>query len=121
MTTLMENNSEQTVDLIERARSGDKNALNDLLSLHRDRLRRMVDMGLDSRLQGRVDASDVLQDAYLDAAKRLDEYLRDPKIPLFLWLRLVVGDRLMKVHRHHLGAQMRDAGLEVSIYRGGLP
>jgi RNA polymerase sigma-70 factor (ECF subfamily) len=117
----MENNSEQTVDLIERARSGDKNALNDLLSLHRDRLRRMVDMRLDSRLQGRVDASDVLQDAYLDAAKRLDEYLRDPKIPLFLWLRLVVGDRLMKVHRYHLGAQMRDAGLEVSIYRGGLP
>jgi hypothetical protein len=51
MTTLMENNSEQTVDLIERARSGDKNALNDLLSLHRDRLRRMVDMRLDSRLQ----------------------------------------------------------------------
>jgi RNA polymerase sigma-70 factor (ECF subfamily) len=51
----------------------------------------------------------------------VEEYLRDPKIPLFLWLRLVVGDRLMKVHRHHLGAQMRNAGLEVSIYRGALP
>lgn len=121
MTTLMENNSEQTVDLIERARSGDKRALNDLLSRHRDRLRRMVEMRLDSRLQGRVDASDVLQDAYLDVSTRLDEYLRDPKLPLFLWLRLVVGDRLMKVHRHHLGAQMRAAGLEVSLYRGGLP
>jgi len=121
MTTLMENNSEQTVNLIERARNGDKQALNDLLSLHRDRLRRMIDMRLDSRLRGRLDASDVLQDAYLDVAKRLDEYLSDPKIPLFLWLRLVVGDRLMKVHRHHLGAQMRDAGLEVSIYCGGFP
>src|SRR5262245_43293271 len=121
MATLMESNSEQTVALIERARAGDKEALNELFSRYRDRLRRMVDMRLDSRLQGRIDASDVVQDAYVDAAKRLPEYLGDPKLPLFLWLRLVVGDRLMKLHRHHLGAQMRAAGLEVSLYRGALP
>jgi RNA polymerase sigma-70 factor (ECF subfamily) len=52
---------------------------------------------------------------------RLAEFLREPRLPLFLWLRLVVGERLLKLHRHHLGAQMRDAGLEVSLYRGALP
>ena len=51
-------------------------------------------------------------------SRRLDEYSREPKYPLFLWLRLVVGERLLKLHRHHLGTQMRDAGLEVSLYRG---
>ena len=51
----------------------------------------------------------------------MQEYLRDPKYPLFLWLRLLVDERLTKLHRQHLGAQMRDAGLEVSLYRGALP
>src|SRR5262249_8753382 len=67
------------------------------------------------------DASDVIQEAYVEAITRLDEYLREPSYPLFLWLRLLVGERLLKLHRHHLGTQMRDAGLEVSIYRGALP
>src|SRR5712692_3713670 len=121
MGTLMDNNSAESVDLIERARAGDREALNALLARHRDRLRRMVEMRLDSRLQARLDASDVIQDAYVEVAERLDEYLRDPQIPIFLWLRLVVGERLMRLHRHHLGTQMRDAGREVSLYRGALP
>src|SRR5215475_5084110 len=121
MGTLMDNNSADSADLIERARSGDRAALNDLLARHRGRLCRMVELRLDTRLQARLDASDVVQEAYLDVTARLDEYLRDPKIPLFLWLRLVVGERLVKLHRHHLGTQMRDAGREVSLYRGALP
>jgi len=121
MGTLMENNSAESVDLIERARSGDRAALNALFTRHRDRLVRMVEMRLDSRLHGRLDASDVVQEAYVDVTRRLEEYLRDPKVPLFLWLRLVVGERLLRLHRHHLGALMRDAGREVSLYRGALP
>src|SRR5215831_2940454 len=112
MGTLMDSNSAESVDLIERARSGDRQALNTLLTRHRDRLRRMVEMRLDTRLQARLDASDVVQEAYVEVAERLDEYLHDPKLPLFLWLRLVVGERLMKLHRHHLGTQMRDVGRE---------
>jgi RNA polymerase sigma-70 factor (ECF subfamily) len=42
-------------------------------------------------------------------------------LPLFLWLRLVVGERLSKLHRHHLGARMRDANREVSLYQHALP
>jgi RNA polymerase sigma-70 factor (ECF subfamily) len=121
MGTLMDNHLAESVDLIERARAGDREALDALLARHRDRLRRMVEIRLDTRLQARLDASDVVQEAYVEVAQRLDEYLRDPKLPLFLWLRLVVGERLLKLHRHHLGTQMRDAGREVSLFRGALP
>src|SRR5271165_1281350 len=117
----MDSNSAVTTRLLERARAGDKEALNELIARHRARLRRMVELRIDRRLQARIDASDVLQEAYVDVVTRLDEYLREPSYPLFLWLRLIVGERLLKLHRHHLGTQMRDAGLEVSLYRGAFP
>jgi RNA polymerase sigma-70 factor (ECF subfamily) len=117
----MDNQSTDAADLLARARAGDQAAVNDLFTRHRGRLRRMVEIRLDRRLQGRIDASDVIQDAYLDVVSRLDEYLRDPRLPLFLWLRLVVGERLLKLHRHHLGTQGRDVCREVSLYRGALP
>jgi RNA polymerase sigma-70 factor (ECF subfamily) len=117
----MENNSTATDGLLERARAGDRDARNELFARYRDRLRRMVQLRLDSRLQARVDASDVIQDACLEVVQRFDDYLANPKLPLFLWLRLVVGERLFKVHRHHLGAQARDAGREVSLYREAMP
>jgi RNA polymerase sigma-70 factor (ECF subfamily) len=111
----------ETDQLLHRVEAGDRNALDDLFERYRDRLRRMVQLRLDRRLQARIDASDVIQDAYVEIVDRLDEYLRDRRLPFFLWLRLVVGERLMKLHRHHLGTQMRDAGREVSLYRGALP
>jgi RNA polymerase sigma-70 factor (ECF subfamily) len=111
----------ETVRLLERIRAGDGRALAELFQQHRDRLRRMVELRMDSRLQGRVDASDVLQDGFLDSAKRVGSYLADPRLPVFLWLRLVVSDRLAVVHRHHLGTRMRDVSQEVSLYRDPLP
>ncbi|HZN36098.1 MAG TPA: hypothetical protein VFB80_19845, partial [Pirellulaceae bacterium] len=107
--------------LLKQALAGDIPALAALFSQHRDRLKRMVKLRLDRRLQGRVDASDVLQEAYLDLAQRLPEYGREPKFPLYLWMRLVTGQRLAQVHRKHLGAAMRNAELEVSIYQKALP
>jgi RNA polymerase sigma-70 factor, ECF subfamily len=117
----MDSNSADTSRLIARAQAGDPAALDELFARHRARLRRMVEMRLDRRLQGRIDASDVIQEAYVDVARKLGDYLREPKLPPFLWLRLVVGERLLKLHRTHLGAQMRDAGREVSLYREALP
>jgi RNA polymerase sigma-70 factor (ECF subfamily) len=117
----MDHNSAETARLLEQARAGDQAALNALFARHRSRLRRMVALRLDRRLQARIDASDVIQEAYVEAVSRLDDFLRAPAYPLFLWLRLLVGERLLKLHRHHLGAQLRDAGLEVSLYRGALP
>jgi RNA polymerase sigma-70 factor (ECF subfamily) len=117
----MGTNPSETAVLIDRARAGDPAARDALFARHRERLRRMVDLRLDHRLAGRVDASDVVQDGFADAVAKLPDYLADPKLPLFLWLRLVVGERLAKVHRHHLGARMRDAGQEVSLCRDPLP
>jgi RNA polymerase sigma-70 factor (ECF subfamily) len=108
--------------LLPRALAGDESALAALFDGYRDRLRRMIRLRLDRRLSGRVDSSDVLQDAYLDVRRRVSEYARDPSsMPFHLWLRLVTGQRLTDLHRHHLGAQARDAGLEVSLHRGPFP
>jgi RNA polymerase sigma-70 factor (ECF subfamily) len=108
-------------DLIEALRGGDLRALAAIFDQHRDRLRRMVELRLDPRLRGRLDASDVVQEAFLDVAGDLDAYLADPKLPPLLWLRLHVGRRLTTLHRQHLGTKMRDAGREISIYHGALP
>src|SRR5438093_11441136 len=110
-----------TDDLIARVRAGDQQALAELFNRYRERLRRMVRLRLDRRLQGRLDPSDVLQEAYLDVARRAPEYAANPTLPVFLWLRLLTGQKLLALHRHHLGTQMRDAGQEVSLYRGALP
>src|SRR3954451_31341 len=88
---------------------------------HGDGCRKRVPLPLDRRLSGRVDTSDVLQDAYLDVARRFAEYAADPAVPFYLWLRALTGQRLISLHRRHLGAQMRDAGQEVSLHRGALP
>ena len=105
-------------DLLARVRAGDQPALAELFACHRDKLRRMVQLRLDHRLAGRVSPSDVLQEAYIDALKRIDHYFEKPDQPFFGWLRLVVGQRLADVHREHL-AQKRDVGHEVPIHRGG--
>jgi RNA polymerase sigma-70 factor (ECF subfamily) len=108
-------------ELLRRLHAGDAQAATDLFEHYRGRLRRMVQLRLDRRLQGRVDASDVLQEAFLDLARRAPEYAANPTMPFFLWLRLLTGQRLLMVHRTHLCTQMRDAGQEVSLYRGALP
>src|SRR6185312_798633 len=121
MESTMLSDSGETEALIRRVEGGDEGALSELFVRYRDRLRRMVKLRLDRRLQGRLDASDVLQEAYLDVARRAGEYRANPTMPVFLWLRLITGQRLIALHRKHLGAQMRDAGLEVSLHRGALP
>ena len=117
----MPNDPTDTEQLVEKLRAGDRQALTDLFQRHRERLRRMVELRMDARLQGRVDASDVLQDAFLDAAAHLDWYLKGSQLPPFLWLRLVVSQRLANYHRRHFGTKMRDVGQEVSLYRDPLP
>ena len=85
--------------LIDRAVAGDSAALAELFGRYRKRLRAMVRLRMDRRLQGRVDPSDVLQEAYLDVAQQLSSYLAKPEMPFYLWLRLTTGQRLMRLHR----------------------
>src|SRR5262245_56298752 len=121
MATISIHDSPETNALLEQAAGGDREGLGRLLERDRERLRRMVDLRLDRRLGGRIDPSDVIQEAQLEAAERLAEYLRSPTMPFFLWLRLITGQRLLALHRHHLGAQMRAARRDASLDRGPLP
>jgi RNA polymerase sigma-70 factor, ECF subfamily len=88
---------------------------------HHDRLRRMVEVRMDRRMAGRVDPSDILQETYLDASRQLQQYLVDVPLPLFLWLRFLTGQRLMALHRQHLGTQKRDARQEITLQRRPMP
>jgi RNA polymerase sigma-70 factor (ECF subfamily) len=117
----MTDDSSETNRLLRQAARGDPERVGAMLERYRPRLRRMIALRLDPRLHGRIDPSDVIQETYLEAAGRLAEYLRKPSMPFYLWLRFLAGQKLVTLHRHHLGRQMRDAGREVSLYRGRLP
>ena len=106
---------------LRRAHAGDPHALAQILTQYRGRLKRMVKLRLDPRVQGRVDPSDVVQEAYLEASQKLADYLVEPKIPFFLWLRLMTGQKLALEHRKHLGVQARNAAREVSLHHGAYP
>jgi RNA polymerase sigma-70 factor (ECF subfamily) len=108
-------------EAVERLRRGDPQAMTELFSRYRERLRRMVALRLDPRLNARLSPSDVLQEAFLDAVKRMAHYFDKPDQPFYGWLRLVVGQRLVDLHREHLGAGKRDAGREVSLHGGAAP
>lgn len=117
----MKDDSSQVSDVLHRAAGGDQEALRALFAHHHDRLKRMVHLRLSRRLAARVDDSDVLQEAYIEVAGRLNEYLREPSLPFFLWLRHMTGLKLAEVHRRHLRTQLCDADREVTLHRGGLP
>jgi RNA polymerase sigma-70 factor, ECF subfamily len=103
--------------LLGRAAGGDAVAWGALLTYHQHRLTQIVEFRMDPRLRGRVDAADVMQEAFIAATTRQAEFFGQPSRPLFLWLRWMVGNKLLELHRHHLGAQMRDASREVSSDR----
>jgi RNA polymerase sigma-70 factor (ECF subfamily) len=114
-------NSSETDQLLESLATGDRQVWGDLLARHRHRLRSMVALRLDPRLQGRIDPSDVIQEAFLTASVQLDDYLKQPTMPFFLWLRAITGQKMIALHRHHLGKKIRDAAREVSLYNRAIP
>jgi RNA polymerase sigma-70 factor (ECF subfamily) len=81
----------------------------------------MVRLRMDRRLQGRIDPSDVLQETYLEAARRVGEFAREPTTSVYLWLRFLTGQKLVDLTRRHLGSKMRTAAQELSLYRGASP
>ncbi|RIK86923.1 MAG: RNA polymerase subunit sigma-70 [Planctomycetota bacterium] len=94
-------------DLLQRAAAGDSRAVAELLERYRGRLRRMVAIRLDKRVAARMDASDIVQDALSSAVARLPQYLADPQLPFYPWLRRIAWDRLLRVHRDHIDADKR--------------
>src|SRR4051794_30374631 len=98
--------------LIRLAGRGVDAARQRLLSAYRVRLRRMVAVRMDPRLASRVDASDVVQEALALADRRLDDFLRDRPIAFYPWLRQIAWERLVELHRRHVGAGRRSVTRE---------
>jgi RNA polymerase sigma-70 factor (ECF subfamily) len=101
-----------TEELLDRAGRGDGAARQRLLTRHRHRLRQMITVRLDRRLAARVDPSDIVQEALADAARGLDDYLRDRPVPFYPWLRRFAWERLVEVNRRHLQARRRSVARE---------
>lgn len=106
-------------ELLRKAANGEPVPWDEISEQHRGRLTRLISLRMDRRMQARVDASDVVQDALLEAYDKLDRYLAEPKMPFYLWLRSIAKHKLMALHRFHLGTALRDAKMEVAIDKGG--
>ena len=118
----MNGNSDDTRELLRRVEEeGSESVVGELFQRYRERLRRMVKLRMDRRLRGRIDDSDVLQEAYVEALGSFPGFLRSSSAPFYLWLRCIVGRKLMDLHRYHLGAQVRDARREANVHGGALP
>src|SRR6478609_1030811 len=100
--------AERTAVLLDRLRNKDGEALGELFMLYRERLWRMLYVRLDRRLATRVAPDDVLQETFLDVARRIGEYLAEPAVPFYVWLRFLAVQRMQMVQRAHLGTQMRN-------------
>jgi RNA polymerase sigma-70 factor (ECF subfamily) len=119
--SIAESVAERTAVLLDRVRAGQEQALGELFTLYRERLWRMLYVRLDRRLASRASPDDVLQEAFLDVARRVGEYLAAPTVPFYVWLRFLTVQRMQMLHRAHLGAQARDVTLEVPLREGGGP
>jgi len=109
----------QDTDELGQLRSRREEAVAELLGRYREKLLRMITLRLDGRILGKVDREDILQDAFLEAARRIQDYLDQPSVPFFVWLRQITSQVLIDTHRRYLGAKMRDVNLEVSSHRVG--
>ena len=104
------------MQLLEVLRSGDDSAFAKLFSMHRSRLEKIVRFRMDRRLFGRVDPDDILQEAFVDGQRRLENLRNSPTQSFLVWIRLIVGQTLINVHRRHLKSERRDASRDVTIH-----
>ena len=112
MTTTREPDTEA---LIRKARAGDQSAADRLIGRHRARLRRMIAVRMDRRLVQRLDPSDVVQEALVEAHRLLPDYLRDRPMPFYPWLRQIAWNRLVDLHRRHILAKRRAVDREIQL------
>ena len=101
-------------DVLVRLTTGGEQALADLFSEYRSKLERMLAFRMDRRLHKRVDPADVLQEAYIEVARRVDNYISSPDVAFYVWVRQITWQTLVAVQRRHLGKK-RDANLDVRL------
>ncbi len=96
---------------LQRLTEGGEAALAELFSEYRERLERIVSFRLEPRIRGRLDPADVLQEAYLEIARRYHEYIQNPSVSLFVWLRQRTLQTMIDLHREHF-REKRDPNRE---------
>jgi RNA polymerase sigma-70 factor, ECF subfamily len=99
-------------DLLERARGGDDDALGRLLERFRAYLTLLARVQIGRRLQGKADCADVVQEAFLDAARQFPHFRGATEPELAAWLRQILAGQLAHLVRHYFGTQRRDVRLE---------
>ncbi len=107
--------SSETQGLLKRIRNGEREAFDLLFARHRLFIRQMIQWRMDPALRQRVDASDLVQEAHMEAARRLPGFLVDPRMPFKLWLRQIAYDRVLMTRRRHLEAGKRSMGRELCL------
>jgi RNA polymerase sigma-70 factor (ECF subfamily) len=108
-------NSDNTEHLLQQAQAGDGQAFEDLFARHRAYLHQVVTLRLDPRIRPRIDASDVVQEAQLEAFRRLGDYLKRRPMAFRLWLRKTAEERLLMLDRFHRRVQGRTVNREVGL------
>ena len=103
--------------LLDQAKAGNADAVDQLLARHREPIRRMIDLRLDPAIAQRLDASDVVQEVLIEANRRLQDYLKAPSMPFHLWLRHIAKDHIIDAHRRHHQAQKRGVNREQPMHR----
>jgi len=111
--------SDEVRELILRARRGDHGALGKLLERYRRYFHSMARDELDSRLNRRIDASDIVQESFLDAQRGFAKFEGAEEDDLIHWLRRVVLHNVIEQARHHKGAQKRSLDREITGTRSG--
>lgn len=109
----MDVNSREITQLLELASWGDHASLQKLFALHSEQLSRMIALRMDRRLTARIDVSDIIQEVHIEVWRCLPHYMQNSAQPFYFWLRGIAANKLLELHRFHLGTKMRDARREV--------
>jgi RNA polymerase sigma-70 factor (ECF subfamily) len=111
----VQSDSEETQRLLEQAQAGDRAAFAELFARHRTGLLQLVELRLDRKLRARVDPSDVVQEAQVEALRRFSAFLEQRPLPFRLWLRQIAHDHTLKAHRQHLATARRTMSREIQL------
>src|SRR5262245_6290221 len=108
-------------DLLEQARQGHRDALGRLLEAQRAGLRRLAERQLKGRIAARVDASDLTQQAFLEAYRSFPQFAGRDVRELLAWLQGILDHKVAGAIRDHALLQKRNVGREQSMddSRGG--